>query len=45
MKAEPRFLSVKKLLVFGSEGAGKTTLTSVLEDKCFKEEKSTSEGK
>ena len=41
---EPKFLSKKKLLIFGSEGVGKTSLTSVLRDNDFKEEEPSVEG-
>ena len=32
------FVSFKKMIIFGSEGTGKTSLTSRFENKCFKEE-------
>lgn len=43
MATEQNFLYHKKLLIFGSEGVGKTTLTSILEDNDFEEELPTKE--
>lgn len=34
---EENFLHYKKLLIFGTEGSGKTTLTDILSDNVFKE--------
>ena len=44
MEEEPNFLPTKKLLVFGSEGVGKTSLTSVLQSDYFKVEEPSTEG-
>ncbi len=33
-----KFASYKKVIIFGSEGTGKTSFTSRLENKCFTEE-------
>lgn len=44
MEGQPNFFPTKKLLIFGSEGAGKTTLTSMLKDNDFKEESPSKEG-
>ena len=38
METKIEFVSYKKLIIFGSEGAGKTSLTSRLESGSFKEE-------
>ena len=43
MTVEENFLFHKKLLIFGSEGVGKTTLTSILEENDFEEEIPTKE--
>ena len=43
MATEQNFLYHKKLLIFGSGGVGKTTLTSILEDNDFEEELPTKE--
>jgi GTPase SAR1 family protein len=32
------FISFKKIIIFGSEGTGKSTLTSRFDNKYFKEE-------
>ena len=45
MEEEIKFLHYKKLLIFGSEGVGKTTLTDVLEDNTFKAEKPSKQSK
>ena len=42
MESQVKFVSYKKLLIFGSEGSGKTSLTKRLEKGSFQEE-STSE--
>ena len=44
MEGQPNFFPTKKLLIFGSEGAGKTTLTSMLKDNDFTEESPSKEG-
>ena len=44
MEEEFKFLYHKKLLIFGSEGTGKTTLTNILDFNTFKEEKPTKDG-
>ena len=38
MEKEPIFYLFKKLLIFGTEGAGKTTMTTVLSENSFKEQ-------
>ena len=45
MEDDVKFLYYKKLLIFGSEGVGKTTLSSILEDHPFKEERPSIQGK
>jgi adenylate kinase family enzyme len=38
MEEAPEFVSYKKVLVFGAEGTGKTTLTKFIEKGTFSEE-------
>ena len=38
MEDTPEFVSYKKVLVFGAEGTGKTTLTKCFEKGAFSEE-------
>lgn len=38
METKIEFVSYKKLIIFGSEGSGKTSLTSRLEHGSFQEE-------
>ena len=38
MDSKIEFVSYKKLIIFGTEGSGKTSLTSRLESGAFKEE-------
>lgn len=45
MENSPKFSNFKKLLIFGTEGAGKTTLTSALYNNAFIEEEPTKESK
>jgi len=45
MDNNPKFVLFKKLLIFGAEGVGKTTLTSVLESNNFTEEEPSNGGK
>jgi len=45
MEVDFKFLPAKKLLIFGTGGVGKTTLTAVLEDNVFKKETPTEDGK
>ena len=40
----PEFVSYKKLLIFGSEGVGKTTLTKSIEKGTFSNESHTENG-
>ena len=39
------FVSYKKLIIFGSEGSGKTTLTTLIEKGVFSEQSHTDNGK
>ena len=45
MEKELKFYLFKKLLIFGTEGAGKTTMTSVLSENSFKEQEPSKNGK
>ena len=38
MEEETKFILFKKLLIFGTAGAGKTTMTTVLSENSFKEQ-------
>jgi GTPase SAR1 family protein len=38
------FISYKKIIIFGSEGTGKTSLTSRFENNFFKEENPSTNG-
>ena len=38
MEEEPKFVYFKKLLIFGAEGSGKSTLSLILEKKEFIDE-------
>ena len=38
MKKEPEFISYKKIVIFGSERVGKSTLVSKMEGNSFSEE-------
>ena len=38
MESSPEFVSYKKVLVFGAEGTGKTTLAKYIEKGSFSEE-------
>ena len=44
MENAPEFVSYKKLLIFGTEGAGKTTLSKSLEKGTFSNETHTENG-
>lgn len=45
METSQDFVSYKKVLVFGSEGTGKTSLTKKLEQDLFENESHTQDGK
>ena len=45
MDSAPEFVSYKKVLIFGSEGSGKTTLSKYLEKGTFSNETHTENGK
>ena len=45
MENTPEFVSYKKVLVFGSEGSGKTSLTKTFEKGSFTQETHTENGK
>lgn len=45
MENSPEFISYKKLLVFGAEGVGKTTLTKSIEKGTFSEDITHSENR
>ena len=45
MEETPEFVSYKKVLVFGGEGTGKTTLTKFIEKGSFSEEAHSEKGK
>ena len=45
METSSNFVSYKKVLVFGSEGTGKTSLTKKLEQDLFENESHTKDGK
>ena len=45
MDQTSEFVSYKKLLIFGSEGSGKTTLKSSIERGIFSEQSHTESGK
>ena len=38
MESDNRYVFFKKVVILGPEGSGKTSLTSVFENKSFKEE-------
>lgn len=38
MESDDRYVFFKKVVILGPEGSGKTSLTSVFENKSFKEE-------
>lgn len=40
-----KFVNFKKLLIFGTEGVGKTTMTTVLAENNFQEEEPSKESK
>ena len=44
MDNAPEFVSYKKLLIFGTEGVGKTTLTKYIEKDSFTSESHTENG-
>ena len=44
MESQVKFVSYKKLLIFGSEGSGKTSLTKRLEKGSFQEESPSEHG-
>lgn len=43
MEIDSKFRNQKKLLVFGSEGVGKTSLSSILNSNEFNEEEASTE--
>ena len=43
MEEEKNIIYHKKLLIFGSEGVGKTTLIKTIDENAFKEEEEPSE--
>lgn len=43
MEIDSKFLCQKKLLIFGSEGVGKTSLSSILNSNEFNEEEASTE--
>jgi GTPase SAR1 family protein len=45
MDKTSEFVSYKKLVIFGSEGSGKSTLTSSIEKGAFSEQSHTDNGK
>ena len=45
MESSPEFVSYKKVLVFGSNGTGKTTLTKYIEKGSFSNETHTEKSK
>jgi GTPase SAR1 family protein len=45
MEHSPEFVSYKKVIVFGAEGSGKTTLTKSIEKGSFSEETHTENSK
>ena len=45
MENGPEFVSYKKLLIFGTESVGKTTLTKSMEKGAFTNESHTENGK
>jgi GTPase SAR1 family protein len=45
MDEKLKFILFKKLLIFGAQGVGKTTLSSVLLHDSFKDEESSKNGK
>ena len=45
MENAPEFVSFKKLLIFGTEGVGNTTLTNSIEKGSFTNETHTENGK
>ena len=45
METSSDFVSFKKVLVFGNEGAGKTSLTKKLENNLFENESHTQQSK
>ena len=45
MDKTSEFVSYKKLIIFGSEGSGKTTLTTSIERGIFSEQSHTDNGK
>lgn len=44
MVSKEKFTFFKKIIIFGSEGSGKTSLTSIFETKNFKEESASNSG-
>jgi len=45
MDNSPEFVSYKKVIIFGSEGVGKTTLTKSIEKGVFTNESHSEQGK
>ena len=45
MSDEIEFISLKKVIIFGAEGSGKTTLSKVMETGTFSEQSPTKECK